>query len=147
MKKYVNVAKKININNKLSKKNFIFNCSINLMCYKPKIHYKMANYFPWVNFLKSKLLNSRRDSKPFPYEQTKPSLSFVKSQIKVSPKVTNFLTLHKVYVLLVGKQSFTFLLLLFIQLCIEDLKWFSKLGKIEKIQLIINTTKTILKHV
>ncbi len=65
----------------------------------------MANYFPWVNFLKSKLLNSRRDSKPFPYEQTKLSLSFVKSQIKVSPKVTNFLTLRKVHVLLVGKQA------------------------------------------
>jgi hypothetical protein len=72
MQKYVYVTKKINMNNKLSKTKLHFQLSINLMCYKPKIHYKMANYFSWVNFLKSELLNSRRDSKPFPYEQTKP---------------------------------------------------------------------------
>jgi hypothetical protein len=72
MQKYVYVAKKSTLITNFPKQSFTFNCLINLMCYRPKIHYKMANYFLWVNFFKSELLDLGMDSKPFPYEQTNP---------------------------------------------------------------------------
>lgn len=51
----------------------------------------MANYFPWVNCLKSELLYLGRDSKPFPYEQTKP-ITFICKITNESPSKGNELS-------------------------------------------------------